>query len=176
MKALTDAILFAARAHSGQSRKDNRTPYINHPLEVMHLLLHEAEITDTEILMAAVLHDVIEDTAITGTEIEERFGKRVAVIVLELTDDKMLSKENRKRQQLEGIDLLSWEAKLIRIGDKICNVHDMLYRPPGEWSLERRRDYVEWAEAVVKKMPEVNQVLQKRFYELIKAAEKQLAD
>src|SRR5665213_353728 len=125
MKKLIDAILFAAESHSGQLRKDGKTPYVNHPLEVMHLLAHTGEIADQDVLVAAVLHDVIEDTNTTAKEIADRFGERVSKIVVELTDDKFLSKEERKRMQLTTAEKLSHDAKLIRICDKICNVYDI---------------------------------------------------
>lgn len=174
MKELTNAILFAAKSHSGQHRKDGLTPYINHPIEVMHLLQHSGYINDSEILMAAVLHDVVEDTDVTALDIAGRFGKRVASIVLELTDDKTLSKEERKRLQLLSTETLSPEARLIRICDKICNVHDILYAPPGNWTIERRIDYLNWAEAVVNKIRGTNETLEKRFEGLMKEGRKVL--
>lgn len=167
MKELIDAILYAASSHAGQLRKDCVTPYINHPIEVMHLLVYTGGIEDHEILMAAVLHDVIEDTSVTAEDIAERFGKNVASVVLELTDDVTLPKEERKRLQLQNAGKLSHAARLIRISDKICNVYDMLYAPPGNWDLKRRKEYIEWANAVVKKIPGTNDGLESHFEELI---------
>jgi guanosine-3',5'-bis(diphosphate) 3'-pyrophosphohydrolase len=167
IEKLVDSILFAAKSHAGQLRKDGKTPYINHPLEVMHLLLHTGKISDSDILIAAVLHDVIEDTNVTAAEIAERFGEHVSKIVLELTDDKTLSKEERKKQQLFSAGQLSDAARLVRICDKICNVYDILYAPPGNWEMSRRRDYLEWANAVVGKIRGINKNLENRFDELI---------
>ena len=167
MKELIDAILYAASSHAGQLRKDSVTPYINHPIEVMHLLVHTGGIEDQEILMAAVLHDVIEDTSVTAEDIAERFGKNVASVVLELTDDVTQPKEERKRLQLKNADKLSHAARLVRISDKICNVYDMLYAPPGNWDIKRRKEYIEWANAVVKKIPGTNKELESHFEELI---------
>jgi guanosine-3',5'-bis(diphosphate) 3'-pyrophosphohydrolase len=168
MELFTDAILFAARAHNGQVRKDGTTPYINHPLEVMHMLVHTAKVADTEILMAAVLHDVVEDTEVTSDEIADRFGLRISKLVLELTDDKHLDKEERKRQQLITADLISPSARLIRISDKICNVYDILYAPPGNWPVSRRIDYLNWAEAVIDKIRGTNEAMENRFDQLIR--------
>ncbi len=167
MKKIIDAILFAAESHAGQLRKDGITPYVNHPLEVMHLLVHTGEINDHEILIAAVLHDVVEDTSVTAQEITERFGENISKIVLELTDDKSLTKDERKKQQLYSADQLSDSAKLVRISDKICNVYDILYAPPGDWGIERRKDYLVWANAVVGKIRGANKNLETRFDELI---------
>ncbi|HTL80521.1 MAG TPA: HD domain-containing protein [Bacteroidia bacterium] len=168
MRALIDSILFASECHSGQFRKDGHTPYINHPLEVMHLLISEGGVEEQEILIAAMLHDVVEDTNVTAAEIQEKFGKRVAKIVLELTDDKTMTKEERKKEQLLSAKLLSSEARLIRLSDKICNVYDILYAPPGNWDMNRRRDYLHWAEAVIDKISGTNEALEKKFAELIK--------
>lgn len=167
MKEVIDAILFAATSHAGQFRKDSITPYINHPVEVMHLLAHTGNISDNEILMAAVLHDVLEDTDVTAEELSERFGQRVTDIVIELTDDNSLAKEERKRQQLLTCKGLSYEAKVIRISDKICNVYDILYAPPGNWDIERRRAYLEWANSVVSLIRGTNEQLETHFDELI---------
>ncbi|HET6990821.1 MAG TPA: HD domain-containing protein [Bacteroidia bacterium] len=167
-KKFVDSILFAAKSHAGQLRKDGKTPYINHPLEVMHLLMHTGGIHDTDVLIAAVLHDVIEDTSVTAGEIAERFGENVSKIVQELTDDKSLSKEERKKQQLFSASQLSDSARLVRISDKICNVYDILYAPPGDWEMSRRKDYLEWANAVVGKIRGINKNLEKRFDELIR--------
>lgn len=167
MKDVIDAVLFAATCHAGQFRKDGVTPYINHPIEVMHFLAFAGNVTDKEILMAAVLHDVIEDTNTTAEEIAERFGKNVASIVLELTDDISLSKEERKYQQLMSCENLSYGAKLIRISDKICNVYDILYAPPGDWDMNRRRKYLAWASSVVMRIEGTNEGLETQFEELV---------
>jgi guanosine-3',5'-bis(diphosphate) 3'-pyrophosphohydrolase len=167
MKEVIDAILFAASCHAGQTRKDGITPYINHPIEVMHLLAFTGEVSDPEILMSAVLHDVIEDTNTTAEEIAERFGKKVADIVLELTDDTSLPKEERKKQQLLTAGELSPAARLIRISDKICNVYDILYAPPGNWDLKRRKEYLAWANSVVMKLQGTNTALESHFEELM---------
>jgi guanosine-3',5'-bis(diphosphate) 3'-pyrophosphohydrolase len=166
MKREIDAILFAAESHTGQVRKDGHTPYVNHPLEVMHLLAHAGEISDEDVLVAAVLHDVIEDTTVTAQEISDRFGERVAKIVIELTDDKSLTKEERKKEQLTGAGQLSPEARLVRISDKICNIYDILYAPPLNWGIERRIDYLKWSKAVIEKIRGTNEALEKRFDEL----------
>lgn len=167
MKEVIDAILFAASSHAGQFRKDGVTPYINHPIEVMHLLAHTGDVSDKEILMAAILHDVIEDTDVTAEEIGERFGKHIADIVLELTDDVSLTKEERKRQQLLTCEGLSHGARLVRISDKICNVYDILYAPPGDWGMKRRQEYLAWANAVVMKIRGTNSGLETHFDELM---------
>ena len=174
MKQLTKAIVFAAQCHAGQYRKDGKTPYINHPLEVMNLVVSNVENPSTEMLIAAVLHDVVEDTNVTAAEIKHMFGPHVSKLVAELTDDKTLSKEERKRIQLAQVHELSEEGKLLRLCDKICNVYDILYAPPGDWDLIRRMDYIQWAKAVVDKIRGIHPVLEMRFDELHRAGIKLL--
>lgn len=174
MKQLAKAIVFAAQCHAGQYRKDGKTPYINHPLEVMNLVVSNVENASTEMLIAAVLHDVVEDTNVTSAEIKHMFGAQVAQIVAEVTDDKTLSKEERKRIQLAEVHTLSDEGKLLRLCDKICNVYDILYAPPGDWDMIRRMDYIQWSKAVVDKIRGIHKVLEVRFDELYAAGMKLL--
>lgn len=174
MKQLSKAIVFAAQCHAGQYRKDGKTPYINHPLEVMNLVVSNIEEPEMDVLIAAMLHDVVEDTNVTIPEIRHMFGPRVAKFVAELTDDKLLTKEERKRTQLAGVDSLSPEGKLLRLCDKICNVYDILYAPPGDWDMIRRMDYLHWSKAVVDKIRGTHRVLEQRFDELYAAGLKLL--
>lgn len=174
MKQLSKAIVFAAQSHSGQYRKDGKTPYINHPLEVMNLVTVHLDDVAEEVLIAAVLHDVVEDTHITSSEIKKMFGEHVARLVDELTDDKTLTKEERKAMQLEEVHTLSAEGRLLRLCDKICNVYDILYAPPGNWDNTRRIDYLHWAKAVVDKIRGTHKILETRFDELYAAGLKLL--
>ena len=144
------AAAFAADKHRDQRRKGaDAAPYINHPIAVAHVLAAEADIEDVDVLCAAILHDTIEDTETTATELEAAFGTRIAAIVLEVTDDKSLAKEVRKQLQIEHAAHLSREAKLVKLADKICNLRDILAAPPADWSFERKADYFTWAERVV---------------------------
>jgi guanosine-3',5'-bis(diphosphate) 3'-pyrophosphohydrolase len=174
MKHLSEAIVFAARCHSGQYRKDGKTPYINHPLEVMNLIVNNLEDPHNDVLIAAVLHDVVEDTNVTLAEIKSMFGVHVSKLVDELTDDKTLTKEERKRIQLAEVHTLSPEGQLLRLCDKICNTYDILYAPPGDWDVQRRLDYIHWSKAVVDKIRGIHPVLEARFDELYAAGVKLL--
>jgi guanosine-3',5'-bis(diphosphate) 3'-pyrophosphohydrolase len=146
---LLDAAVFAADRHSNQRRKDaDASPYINHPLSVAAVLARHG-VMDPLPLVAAVLHDTIEDTVTTADELTERFGEAVAAVVLEVSDDKSLPKEERKELQVEHAPHLSAAAKLVKLGDKISNVRDVGANPPAEWSAERRLAYLEWTERVV---------------------------
>ena len=140
---------FAADKHRDQRRKGVRnTPYINHPLEVAERLHRVAGIDDPEILAAAILHDTIEDTETTRAELSRLFGNRIAAIVSELSDDKGLTWQERKRLEIDHARHLTDTGKLIKLSDKTSNVSDTVSNPPGEWTLSRRRDYLEFARLV----------------------------
>jgi guanosine-3',5'-bis(diphosphate) 3'-pyrophosphohydrolase len=148
--ALMQATLFAAEKHRGQRRKDvAKTPYINHPIMVVNLLANVGRIVDIETLQAGMLHDTIEDTDTTAEELEEHFGFEVRSLVLEVTDDKGLEKQERKRLQVEHAPHLSPRAKCIKIADKIANLTDLIHSPPATWPEERMRQYVAWSRRVV---------------------------
>ena len=99
---LLKAIAFAADKHRKQRRKDaEASPYINHPIAVATVLAAEGGVSDEATLMAAALHDTVEDTQTTFAELEEHFGPEVTGLVRELTDDKSLEKAERKRLQIE---------------------------------------------------------------------------
>jgi len=150
MNKVVAAIAFAADKHRSQRRKDHEaSPYINHPIALANVLANEAGVEDERVLMAAVLHDTIEDTETTEQELLRLFGKEVADIVMEVTDDKALPKAERKRLQVEHAAHISRRAKLVKLADKICNLRDIAKSPPADWSLERKREYFDWAKAVV---------------------------
>ena len=168
---LLRAITFAAEKHRHQRRKGaDALPYINHPIGVADLLANVAGVRDMTILVAAVLHDTIEDTHTRPDELEMLFGRDVRALVQEVTDDKTLPKAERKKLQVEHAPQISSGAKLIKIADKISNVLDVTERPPADWSVERRRDYLRWAERVVEGCRRVNQSLDARFDEVIQRA------
>jgi guanosine-3',5'-bis(diphosphate) 3'-pyrophosphohydrolase len=146
---LLDAMEFAAEKHRHQRRKDaHSSPYINHPIALASLLKREG-VDDVDVLCAALLHDTIEDTQTTADELRARFGEVITSVVLEVSDDKTLGKDERKRLQIEHAYELSERAKLVKLADKICNVSDIVAAPPARWTLERKRQYLEWAKAVV---------------------------
>jgi guanosine-3',5'-bis(diphosphate) 3'-pyrophosphohydrolase len=168
---LLRAIEFAAEKHRGQRRKGvDASPYINHPIEVATMLANVAGVRDLAILVAAVLHDTIEDTHTSPEELEAAFGPEIRVLVLEVTDDKSLPKAERKRLQVEHAPQLSPSAKLIKLADKVSNVRDVTDRPPSDWSVERRREYLDWAERVVAGCRGVNSTLESCLDETLRRA------
>lgn len=128
---LLKAIAFAADKHRDQRRKDaEASPYINHPIAVATVLATEGQVSDETTLIAAALHDTVEDTETTFTELDELFGPQVTALVREVTDDKSLKKTERKSLQVEHAAQSSNRAKQLKIADKICNIRDIMIRPP----------------------------------------------
>ncbi|NJM49703.1 MAG: bifunctional (p)ppGpp synthetase/guanosine-3',5'-bis(diphosphate) 3'-pyrophosphohydrolase [Sphingomonadales bacterium] len=161
---LTRAASFAAIKHCAQRRKDvDATPYINHTLAVAAILSEEGGVDDAEILAAAILHDTVEDTEATLDELTKLFGKRVASIVGEVTDDMTLPKAERKAKQISSAAGKRREAKLVKLADKISNLRDIARTPPANWSLTRRQEYFDFAAEVVKGLTGENQALDTAF-------------
>ena len=163
MELVLQAAAFAAEKHRLLKRKDEEaSPYINHPIQVAYILV-QADVEDPIVLAAALLHDTIEDTKTTHDEIEIVFGHEIANIVAECSDDKSLDKLDRKQAQVDKAAHVSTRAKLVKLADKIANVSDIDGAPPAGWSLERKREYYDWAKRVVDRMRGVHPKLEARF-------------
>ena len=126
------AIAFATRAHAGAKRKGTGIPYIVHPIEAAAIAATMT--TDEEILAAAVLHDVLEDTDTTPEEMEQLFGSRVLKLVLNETENKrkdLPAHETWKIRKQETITFLKEhadkEAKMLALADKLSNMR-AIYR------------------------------------------------
>lgn len=159
----TEAYLFAERWHEGQHRKGaNREPFIQHPLRVAERLVSHG-IEDPHVINAALLHDVLEDTACPHEDIVDQFGQEVLEIILQVTDDKTLLKSERKQRQVERAHYLTHEAALIRLADKIDNVDAFLTDPPANWSWNRLRAYIAWSTRVVNRIPDPHPEMLKEF-------------
>lgn len=172
---ILDAAVFAAEKHQGDVRKNNqRSPYITHPLLVAQAIVEIGEIQETAILAAAILHDTIEDTKTTREEIRERFGDEILSIVLEVTDDKTLPKMVRKRLQVAHAAELSYEARIVKLGDKLINCRDILNDPPDYWPLKRRQDYIQWGADVIFRIRGTNPKLEEAFDQVMARAENEL--
>ena len=165
LQRVIEAARFAADRHRRLRRKDvDATPYINHPLTVASILT-DAGIDDPDVIIAALLHDTVEDTETSLEEIVERFGERVASMVAEVTDDKSLLKAERKRLQISNAVKKSHGAKLVKLADKISNLRDLLSAPPADWSAERKLEYFHWAKHVVSGLRGSNAQLELAFDE-----------
>ena len=159
-----EAADYAARQHIAQRRKGERAePYINHLTEVAALLAEATGGDDAVLLMGGLLHDTLEDTDATYEDLVERFGPEVAALVAEVTDDKSVAKEERKRLQVEDTAGKSRRAKLLKIADKTSNLRSLMASPPKGWPDERLRDYVVWAADVVRSCRGLNDRLEAAF-------------
>jgi (p)ppGpp synthase/HD superfamily hydrolase len=166
----------AARWHVQQRRKGQAAePYVNHLLEVANLVAAATEGREPDVVIAALLHDAVEDQGITTEQIEADYGAKVAGIVGEVTDDKSLPKAERKRRQVETAANKSREAKLIKLADKTSNLRAIADSPPPDWSAERRSDYVRWASEVIAKVRGTSPWLERQFDEAVTRAEQSVA-
>jgi (p)ppGpp synthase/HD superfamily hydrolase len=150
--AIMRAADFAARKHTSQKRKgEEAEPYINHLIEVAALVA-EATYGRSDVVMAALLHDAVEDQDVTNAEIVDLFGPTVASLVAEVTDDKTLPKQVRKHEQIAAAPHKSDGASVIKLADKTSNLLAIANSPP-PWPNDRKQAYVEWARAVVSGLP-----------------------
>ncbi|MDP9137729.1 MAG: HD domain-containing protein [Pseudomonadota bacterium] len=154
----------AAKWHVHQRRKGpGQEPYLNHLLEVASLIAQATEGNDVELVIAALLHDAIEDQEVPASIIAERWGSAVAELVLEVTDDKTLSKEDRKQRQIDEAPNKTPRAKLLKLADKTSNLRSIAAGPPADWSVKRRLEYADWAEQVVSRLTPINRWLEGEF-------------
>lgn len=158
------ALEFSACKHQHQRRKNqDATPYINHLIAVGHILANIGDVRDAPTLVAAILHDTLEDTATTAAELEAEFGPQVRAIVEEVTDDKRLPKHQRKQLQIDRAGQASFEARCVKLADKIANLQDLIEAPPAHWPLQRKIAYVEWSAAVIAQLRGTNARLEAYF-------------
>ncbi|HET8855293.1 MAG TPA: HD domain-containing protein [Salinimicrobium sp.] len=125
-----EALEFARRAHKDQKRKYSQEPYIEHPKRVAEMVRTVKH--STEMICAAYLHDVVEDTPVSLNEIEQRFGTRVAQLVNDLSDKFTkkdfpdLNRRKRKEKEVERQSMIDPDAKTIKLADVIDNTPDIL--------------------------------------------------
>ena len=139
------ALTYAAQTHGSTLRKDQKTPYIVHPLRITAILRAAGftENVNEELMIAALFHDIVEDTNTSIEEIKIKFGKKVASIVDELT----IPKSKNKEVFLKSLKHASKEAKLIKLADRIDNLMDLSI---DSWSEKKKRSYAEQARIILK--------------------------
>ncbi|MBM3151884.1 MAG: HD domain-containing protein [Gammaproteobacteria bacterium] len=161
---IASALDFAARKHVHQRRKGvDKEPYVNHLAEVARLLAEATDGADANLVAAGLLHDTIEDQGVRYEELVEAFGRDIADLVREVTDDKTLEKAERKRLQVEHAPHKSERARMLKIADKTSNLRAICNSPPAEWSEQRKREYFDWAGRVVAGCRGVNDRLEAAF-------------
>lgn len=145
---LDRAIIFAVKAHAGTERRGKGFPYIVHPMEAVEIV---STITpDQELLAAAALHDVVEDTGISADDLRREFGDRIADLVVAESDVFIegVSEEDswhaRKRAAIERLSHASRDAKIVAMGDKLSNMRAIArdYAVQGDklWSIFHAKD------------------------------------
>jgi (p)ppGpp synthase/HD superfamily hydrolase len=171
LRLVSESADFAARRHSGMQRKGRgNEPYVNHLAEVANLLSIATDGTDAELVAAGWLHDTIEDTATTHQELAKTFGDRVAALVVEVTDDMNLPKNQRRQKQIVEAPKKPPGARLIKIADKISNIRARIVPQPNQHERDDLIGYVAWAEKVVDGCRGVNAMLDRIFDETVRAA------
>lgn len=164
LHAILDAAHYAACKHAGQKRKGAAgEPYINHLLEVAELVSWGLTSPDSNLVIAALLHDSVEDAGVTMDELVQRFSQDVADLVMEVTDDKSLPKAERKRLQILNAPKKSVRAQVIKLADKISNLRSILNSPPVDWDEERKRQYFKWSKQVIAALSAPNPTLLAEF-------------
>lgn len=153
MTTVERAIQYAVFAHTGTKRKGKERPYILHPIEALTIAAGLTE--DEDVLAAAVLHDVVEDTNLKSEDIEREFGPRVRALVMAESEDKMKelsaasSWKKRKQATINHLAGLDRNAKIICLGDKLANIREMArdYRMIGDalWDRFNQKDKNEHA-------------------------------
>jgi (p)ppGpp synthase/HD superfamily hydrolase len=159
---IDSAIAFAALAHAGQKRKYTFDPYIVHPIEVMSIV-RTVEPDREDMAVAAVLHDVLEDTPVTEREIERRFGAAVLTMVIGLTKVSVEgSRAERKAAELERLALVPAEVQTIKCADLISNM-----RTVAKFDLDFAQVYLAEKEAVLAVLTKADAGLHKRAVETL---------
>jgi len=146
-----DAAAFAARKHSGQLRRDGRTPYFSHVVRVAMTVSEVFGCHDEETLAAALLHDLIEDTTTDYDDLLERFGKAVADMVAVLTKNMSMPEAAREKDYDARIARADWRVRLIKLADAYDNLLDSVNDPRGEKELPKRVDACRRALALAKR-------------------------
>ena len=171
VRRLTKALAFAAEAHRNHRRKGaSQEPYINHLIEVLDLVA-SVEGSDMDVLIAALLHDVLEDTQTGYEKLAAEFGERVAHIVQENSDDMTLSKPERRRARLAGISKKSRDARLVKFADIISNLRAIAVSPPAGWSNDRKLGYLDSCRHLVDAGRGSNAEIERIFDDTAKAVE-----
>lgn len=163
---LSQALHFASQRHAGQNWKGSKHPYFHHLLGVLDLLVRIGDLQDQTTLLAGILHDTLEDTTTTPLELKQFFGKEVAAVVLELSDNPAHTEAERWQAQIDHAPTLSPAAACVKIADKTANLRD-LYELQIPWDKEKRLAYLDWGVRVVAGCRRANEALAAHFDQLV---------
>ena len=167
---------FAEERHYGQVRKGNKgIPYFEHIKEVVELVKISSTKIDDSVIIASYFHDIVEDCKATRKEIKDLFGRDVIKLVEELTDKSSSSEAERWSNQIMAAKLMSVDASLIKLADKISNLESLFHDPPLSWNKKKVNEYTRWGQKVVKNLPYKNTILMKRFNKICFQIDKKLS-
>ena len=152
---LSKVLLFASKAHSQQRRKSDNSPYVEHLIEVMDLLADIGKIDDEDIIIAGILHDIIEDTKVSESDLKINFGSRVSSMVMALTDDKTQQLSNRRNRALKKLSSAPGSVKIIKLADACANASSI----PATWAEDRLAEYFTWLDQVALECRSANEAL-----------------
>ncbi len=166
LNTVMDALLFAADRHKFDKTK-NDEPYINHLLEVCHLICTVGKIDDPQILVAAALHDILDKTTTKTEELNVQFGEEAGAIVLELTEGHHLNGQDNYHHLAPGAKQLSVKGRIVKLADKIANVESIILNPPTGWDIKKRIIYLEATERIISTLKGTNEFLEEYFKEML---------
>lgn len=171
------ALAFAARAHANQRRKGAaQEPYVNHLIEVAQLVAEATGGADEDAIVAALLHDVVEDTPSTPEDIARQFGAEVARVVVENSDDMSLPKDERRRARIAAAPRKSARARLVKAADLISNLRAMAASPPAGWSTDRKLGYLDGSRALMEAARGFNPAIEAAFAETAAETERAIRE
>ncbi|WP_172330218.1 HD domain-containing protein [Mangrovicoccus sp. HB161399] len=140
---LSRALVFASRAHANQRRKGAaQEPYVNHLIEVMELVARATDGGDVELMIAALMHDVLEDTPVTAAELTAAFGARVTRIVEDCSDDMSLPKSERREHRIASMPGKPADSRMVKMADVISNIRAVVISAPAGWTADRKLQYL----------------------------------
>lgn len=166
--SLLKGIDFAAEKHQGQVRNHaDWVPFIVHPLRVAAVLWDDGDIRDPELLLAALLHDVLEDTMATPEEIKAQFEGRVVSLVKELTEKPNLTEQ----EEIAHVKAMSKDAQTIKLADRTHSLRDLLDHPPKIWDAERADLFIKRSKNLLKVLKDVHHKLEVAYVRALEALE-----
>jgi len=169
VQAIFAALDYAADKHRLQMRKNkDKTPYISHPIGVTSHLI-EGGVREPSVIIAALLHDTIQDGHATFDELSKQFGSDVAIIVREVTMDLKLSTADRKRKLVVDAVKKSPGATQILMADMLCNLNELMQMPPEHWTRVHIERYFQWSQTVLDRLPPSNEKMKSETQNLINA-------
>ncbi len=162
------AVVFAAEKHKAQTKIDGKnTPYVIHPLEVASYIMSVGHVYSKDVLVAALLHDVMDDTGATYEEISSIYGQQVTSYVREMTTKKDIPLKEQKKEQIMKAFHQTPNVAIIKFSDKLSNLGTLARNPPSSWTRDRIDRYFQWAQSVIENLPEANMPLKKEVKKVI---------